>query len=643
MFKLLNGAVPTMPKKRVKRRTPPSDSSITPTDVEESQASILTPVPDSSQDDHDDNNESDPQDDDEDSVASTGTSSTSRAKKTRLATPLSAITTTNEASQELLRPRHIIEAIEQHRIYPLLQQLVPTGAASSRASSSWTTGPVRLGERIGKGKQCQIFDLAEPRIYMETNDGQTALERDAVVKMYPFFPIVKIGSSPPRTLLEVARHHGVSPKTLQRINSFVPDMRQRLKPGMRLLVPMSKDNLESSATRNFAVYDVKAGRIRCVEHFLLEVLVLSYVKRLLRDRLSPHFLEAFAFYGRPHAGFVVLERVDGSLDQLIQPILAGGPPESMRAMLFQIGHAVLAMQVVHKLVHNDVNLGNVFCVSTDSDSLPQWTSKGNSITSFSARHWHYRLNQLSWHVPNTGQLYKLGDFGFAAKFERPQVIRDDVYEGCFVADYNIAPVFQVGYDIMYLLGCLYFWLFHRWETTTAVEAARRKSCVREFECLVAEMVQKYFPPLDERAFQWWQQMQSERISSRSRPVSDDAERPERDIEIDSWSNDLGSYWSASLDRPDYCHLVTRLFFYKYYQKEILRPLREFTGCISPYHFLGLDYFAPYRTTAEHSDVLQISSLSFDQAHFQVCRTPGRLLVPAPTPTGTPTTAARVPT
>nr|QYA18849.1 serine/threonine protein kinase [Clandestinovirus] len=487
----------------------------------------------------------------------------------------------------IIKPVQILEAIKQHRLYLMLNRLAPHDEINGNEEEN----PIVLGDRVGKGKQCQILELRAPKIVSGQN------ERSAVAKIYPFYPTMKIDSkSPYRTLTDIAKSRGFSLSKMVRINDHIRDPKKIIEEGTKIFLPRSEKEKKEAAEGNIAKYDTQEGRIKCIQVFLSEAILLSYVRSLLKRKLSPHFVAAHGFYGAFHAGYILLERVDGSMDNLATQILRDGHTRALRSLLFQVAHGILVMQAYYKVMHYDTNLGNIF--ATNVDNAGNW----NENQPFTNPTWIYGLNDTKYAVDHTGWLFKLGDFGFAAKFVYPQIVRDDVYNKMFEDKHNIIPEYQVGYDLMYTLACVYFCIYYRWQPENSAERKRRDSVCTDFERLIYEMSTTYYDDLSRQCIDRWKGWKSGK-------KEDDTVFAERSIVKDDWNE----------GDEQHCYAITKCFFDHFYEHMVLRPKKEYSRRISPSHFLELGYFDCYREAAltqEPGKITEVSTIMFNaDAHF----------------------------
>lgn len=483
----------------------------------------------------------------------------------------------------IVKPIHILDGISHHRLWPILSRLVPINETVAGEN------PIILGERVGKGKQCQIMELLSPKIYSKTEKPNDPL-RLAVAKIYPFFPTIKIDSkNAVRCLSDVSKQKGISTRTLLKINDHIRDPKQSLDHGTKVFLPRN----DNDKVDPLISYSAQEGRIRILQVYLSEVILLSYVRSLLKRKLSPHYVAAWGFYGACHAGYILLERVDGSLDNMIHQIFREGSTKALRSLLFQVSHAILVMQAFYKIMHYDTNLGNVFVNKVEA--LPEWENG----ESFTRTFWSYGLNDVEYTVEHTGWLFKLGDFGFASKFLHPQVIRDDVYKGCFEKENNIIPEFQVGYDLLYLLACVYFFIYYRWVPENTAERQRRNAVCTDFEHVIFQMATTYFDDITRNCVDRWTQWKSGK-------KEDDVTFVERSI--------FNEIWNKGDQQHKYA--LTKCFFDHFYENMVLRPKKEYAKRISPFHFIELPYFDTYRTPSPNPEgTLEISTIMFSLAHF----------------------------
>lgn len=194
------------------------------------------------------------------------------------------------------------------------------------------------------------------------------------------------------------------------------------------------------------------------DEFTNEVLINHLVtKALVHPQLSPHFVQFLGAYTHADNGYMLMERVQASLDDLfdheeIEPEWASSlQAVHIAALMFQIVFAVSTMQAVLRLKHHDLHLGNVMIKRVDESTM----FRGAYVKD--ATHFHYHVHGQNFYLPNGGLLIKIADFGTASataggkrvgRLDMP-LFNDDV-DAWGVWDLHLDG--QYGYDLQVLMS-----------------------------------------------------------------------------------------------------------------------------------------------------------------------------------------------
>jgi len=214
-----------------------------------------------------------------------------------------------------------------------------------------------------------------------------------------------------------------------------------------------------NATR-FIIRDIEtsitATKVRTIE-FVNESLVHGLATTMVRRGLTPHIAQASNAYQKGDRGYLLMERLTASLDDLFNdPDYEDDcgvtlEPEDIAGLYFQTLFAILVYQQSMQLKHHDLHTGNVFVKKIDTHTR----FRGQPLDA--ATHFHYCLNRVDFYVPNCGLLIKIADFGLASltyeghTFERIDldVFNDDPQEW---GHWNSSLEGQRGYDMQVLLA-----------------------------------------------------------------------------------------------------------------------------------------------------------------------------------------------
>ena len=149
--------------------------------------------------------------------------------------------------------------------------------------------------------------------------------------------------------------------------------------------------------------------------FAHESLSNLFVSKFIERGLTPHVTAATAAVEYKNTGYLLLERVDCTMDDLLadeyyELKTCGRLVEAVdiASLFFQTIFGLYTLQHVCQLKHHDLHTGNVFLKHIS----PTCTFRGESLQN--ATHFHYKLNEHNFYLPNCGALAKLGDFAMAS-------------------------------------------------------------------------------------------------------------------------------------------------------------------------------------------------------------------------------------
>lgn len=247
---------------------------------------------------------------------------------------------------------------------------------------------------------------------------------------------------------------------------------ENFPPGLYDGVPLSKrpNPPKVHLSRKFTF---PKGSYMCAQETYPEYLIGLLCARLLEDEKCANFIDLFGFSmcaslktdmktltSFPQIfDYTFMEKIDTIVtpEGLAKKGYAGlGVSERMIDSIFiQTVFALSAMQRIVGVQHNDLHLGNVFCVMVRRTPKPI-KFRGKDIRL--AEYFKYTLSESSGHAsyksltniyaPNEGILVKIGDFGLAAKFSDPIVCTDGLI-------FPIPPWRDDYYDMMYFTAMMF--------------------------------------------------------------------------------------------------------------------------------------------------------------------------------------------
>lgn len=150
-------------------------------------------------------------------------------------------------------------------------------------------------------------------------------------------------------------------------------------------------------------------------NFTHEALTTLALSELVKTGKTPHLTLAVDAVSHKNTGYLLLERLDACLDELLnEPQLESQlinrllTPTEVCSLFFQTLFGLCTVQRMYAFKHHDLHSGNVFVKRI----LP--TTEFNNQALSLATHFHYHLDGHDFYLPNCGLLTKLGDFSMAS-------------------------------------------------------------------------------------------------------------------------------------------------------------------------------------------------------------------------------------
>lgn len=149
--------------------------------------------------------------------------------------------------------------------------------------------------------------------------------------------------------------------------------------------------------------------------FQHESLTNLFLSKFVDCGLTPHITVATGAVAYKNTGYLLLERVDCTMDDLLADEhyelktcgrLVDAP--EIASLFFQAVFGLFVLQHTCQLKHHDLHTGNLFLQRITADS------KFRGELLHDATHFHYKLNDFNFYLPNCGAMAKLGDFAMAS-------------------------------------------------------------------------------------------------------------------------------------------------------------------------------------------------------------------------------------
>ncbi len=198
------------------------------------------------------------------------------------------------------------------------------------------------------------------------------------------------------------------------------------------------------------------GAFETIE-FVNESSISLFATRLVNDQQSPHILQAFNVYSCQGDGYLLMERANCTLDDLLNDEEYEDEcnvyleDQDVAVLYFQIIFAMLTLQRTLQMKHHDLYPSNVFVVAID-DSIV-FRNQPLSVAS----HLHYHVDGQDYYLPNCGILIKIGDFG-SSSITHEGIRYQRIDQDCFNDDkaewgiWNNVLDGERGYDLQMLMG-----------------------------------------------------------------------------------------------------------------------------------------------------------------------------------------------
>lgn len=170
-----------------------------------------------------------------------------------------------------------------------------------------------------------------------------------------------------------------------------------------------EDYVRSTQLQGGEVRELQASNDGSFSAFVTESLCHVLLSQL---PLTPHVATAYEALTYKNTGFLLLERLWCTLDDLIYDACSGAKnrltPVALRGLLFQTLFAVATLQRACGFKHHDLHSNNVFIKKVDEKT----TFRGCSVHGTESLHYH--LDGVDYYIPNNGYLAKLADFGMTS-------------------------------------------------------------------------------------------------------------------------------------------------------------------------------------------------------------------------------------
>lgn len=159
--------------------------------------------------------------------------------------------------------------------------------------------------------------------------------------------------------------------------------------------------------------------IKCTG-FQTEAIITLAVSELAARNITPHVCLATDALQERNTGYLLLERIDGTLDDVLndedfEEFCLGSKSEATRmsaaqvaGLIFQSLFATAVLQRTLRMKHHDLHSSNVFIKKL----TPATSFRGHLLQG--ATHFHYHLDGTDYYVPSCNAIVKIGDFGMSS-------------------------------------------------------------------------------------------------------------------------------------------------------------------------------------------------------------------------------------
>lgn len=159
--------------------------------------------------------------------------------------------------------------------------------------------------------------------------------------------------------------------------------------------------------------------IKCTG-FQTEAIITLAVSELATRNITPHVCLATDALQERNTGYLLLERIDGTLDDVLndedfEEFCLGSQSNQTRmtavqvaSLFFQSLFATLVLQRTLRMKHHDLHSSNVFIKKL----TPSTSFRGHVLKD--ATHFHYHLDGTDYYVPSCNAIVKIGDFGMSS-------------------------------------------------------------------------------------------------------------------------------------------------------------------------------------------------------------------------------------
>lgn len=208
-----------------------------------------------------------------------------------------------------------------------------------------------------------------------------------------------------------------------------------------------------------------------------ELIVSAMAQELVRAQVSPHFLSyrAALVVGqhwpepkepeqgmeKEHSVLIMMQRATGTCHEMLSTVAATDGNETLwhkklirlppgrvapcfAGFVLQLFQALEAMQARFKIIHQDLHLSNIFLSPSTLPSASwryqvEWIERRNCASARFRRTWI--------EIPNDGYLVQLADWGLAATYGLPLLVRD--------SHLRAPEEFDASYDLLKLASSMW--------------------------------------------------------------------------------------------------------------------------------------------------------------------------------------------
>lgn len=295
-----------------------------------------------------------------------------------------------------------------------------------------------LGEVPGSGKMATVYVYRSCHGEYAVKKMSFSIDKFPITVPTPLRELIKLYSDYDASM--ILAYNGGNPDLILNLGDTFRLPRFTAKCRLRdSIIYRSNDSTGESLF-------LPAGSLICKTGRYPEAILGMLMSQYVRSGKCIHFVDTIDFvslYTTPSydKGFqcLVMEKIDRTLYESELP----NDITYSEATLIQIYAAIAVYQEEHQVVHGDLHGGNVFLL----DITP--SRKWNEMVLADASYFEYQIHGVTFFLPTTPFLVKLGDWGLACKYSETVVASKIILEHGANYDDSSAPVIPNFYSPVY--------------------------------------------------------------------------------------------------------------------------------------------------------------------------------------------------